>query len=240
MTEESRRRHTRFVPRAPEDFGHPDLNPYLRIHAEHGPPVVTETAAPGWRGRWCQAFDRDAPLHVEVGTGNGFFFSGMAARHPHWNWVGVEIRFKRVMLTTRKVEAAGCVPWSRVVRYDAHFLEDLFAPGEVAGFYVNHPDPWPKDRQAKHRLFGPAFLDTLVTLLAPGGELRVKTDHRVNVESLLAALPGRPLALLGRSDDVAGAGAPWPDDVETNYQKKFRLLGEPVYAMRLRREHDAA
>ena len=61
----------------------------------------------------------------------------------------------------------------------------------------------------------------------------------VNVEALLGLLPGRPLELIGRSDDVNGAGPPWgEDDVVTNYQNKFKERGEPVYALRVRRTPD--
>ncbi len=37
-------------------------------------------------------------------------------------------------------------------------------------------------------------------------------------------------------DDVAGDGAPWEGDVTTNYQSKFNKKGEPVYAVRVRRD----
>ena len=34
------------------------------------------------KGNWAQVFDRQAPLHVELGTGKGDFISQMALRHP--------------------------------------------------------------------------------------------------------------------------------------------------------------
>ena len=62
-----------------------EVNPYVVLHEEFGPPVVTADAAFTWNGRWAECFERDAPLHVEVGSGNGFFLAGMAARHPDRN-----------------------------------------------------------------------------------------------------------------------------------------------------------
>ena len=114
-------------------------------------------------------------------------------------------------------------------------LVDLFRPGAVAAFYLNHPDPWPKDRHARNRLLQAGWLDELIELLRPGGELRLKTDHRINVDALLELLPGRPLELVGTSDDVARDGAPWEGDVTTNYQSKFDRKGEPVFAVRVRK-----
>jgi tRNA (guanine-N7-)-methyltransferase len=122
------------------------------------------------------------------------------------------------------------------VRYDAFLIEDLFAEGSLAGIHVNHPDPWPKGRHAKHRLLGPAFLDTAARLLADGGELRIKTDFPPHLDAVAKGLGARPLGLLGRREDVLAEGAPWPGDVETNYQRKCRVAGRPVLAMWLQRE----
>jgi len=225
----------RFRDKAPDEYRHPDLNPYLKLHREFGPPVLTAEQAAEARGGWAGLFGRQAPLHVEIGSGNGFFLAAMAAAHPDWNWLGLEIRFKRVILTARKLPAGGAGEWARIARYDVHWLDDLFDEGEISGLYVNFPDPWPKKRQAKHRVLGPEFCDSVVRLLRPGSELRVKTDHEVNVEALLTHVQGRPLEVIGRSSDVAARGVPWGTDVETNYQRKFRERGEPVYAVQVLR-----
>ena len=43
------------------------------------------------QGHWQEWFEREAPLHVELGTGKGDFITGMAARHPEINFIGIEI-----------------------------------------------------------------------------------------------------------------------------------------------------
>lgn len=229
------REQRQFQDRLPEEYFHPDLNPFLKEHRAFGRPVLTADEAADLRGDWDGEFGREAPLHVEIGTGNGFFLSGMAARHPEFNWLGVEIRYKRVVLTARKLRGLGVEGHARVCRYDANHLGELFCPGDIAALYINHPDPWPKERQARNRLLGPAFVGLLIELLAPGTELRLKTDHLVNVEGLLGAIEGQPFELLGRSDDVEKRGTPWGDDVITNYQRKFYEKGLPVYAVQVRR-----
>ena len=194
------------------------------------------TQAAAARGSWAAEFGRDAPLHVELGPGNGFFMAGMSSRYPDRNWLAIELRFKRVMLTARKVKAAGSADWTRITRFDANALHDLFEPGEIDALYVNHPDPWPKDRWAKNRLLGGPFLDMVAELMKPGAQLRIKTDHVLNVQGVLHNVVGRPFDLLGRSDDIAADGVPWGDDLITNYQSKFNRKGEPVYALWLGRQ----
>ena len=82
----------------------------------------------------------------------------------------------------------------------------------------------------------------MVSLLKPGGWFRLKSDFEDNiarVPKLLAAdgdgnpLPELPLKITGRSDDIIKGQAPWPNDIETNYQSKYRKRGEPVYAIEL-------
>lgn len=226
-----------FTDRRPEDYARPDINPYLKLHREYGPPVLVGEDAPGFKGRWPEAFDgRDAPLHLEVGSGNGFFLAGMAALHPEWNWLGLEIRFKRVVLCAKKIQAAG-VTNARIGRYDAWYLSDLFEEGALSGLYTNHPDPWPKDRHAKNRLISPFFARWAAEALRPGARWRLKTDHLINVEGMLAAVEGLPFRLIGRSDDVEHEGPPWPedDDIVTNYQRKFYKKNEPIYAVEVER-----
>jgi len=224
----------RFRDRLPEEYPKPDLNPYLKLHRDYGPPVVTGEQAQEFRGRWGEAFGRQAPLQVEIGPGNGFHLVGMARRHPDQNWLGVEIRFKRVVMCADKLRVAG-VGNARVARYDAFWLDDIFEPGEVWGLHVHFPDPWARERDGKHRLLGPHFAGWVARALRPGGELRVKTDHRPNLDRLADALDGLPLRVAGRTDDVVVGGLPWPadDDVVTNYETKFNKRGEPVFAMRV-------
>lgn len=238
----------RFRDRAAASFHRLDANPYVTEHRSFGRPVLPADEAATFKGRWHDAFGREAPLHLEIGCGNGFFFTGMAERHTDWNFVGIEIRYKRVVLVGKKLRLAG-VSNALIGRYHAAFLDDLFDEGSLAGIYVNHPDPWPKERHEKNRLISRWFLEDVARFLQPGGWFRLKSDHRPNVDrvaDLLAAdgdgnpAPTLPLRITGRAEDVTTGPAPWPDDIETNYQRKFRLRGLPVYAIELVRTEGAA
>ena len=57
----------RFVDTRPDDLPRPDLNPYLRLHREWGPPVLTASDAAANRGRWGVA-PGSASLHCGGGT----------------------------------------------------------------------------------------------------------------------------------------------------------------------------
>jgi len=227
----------KFVDHPPDAYRRPDVNPYVRSYRTFGPEVIVGDRAPDFRGRWGEgAFDTPAPLHVEIGPGNGFYLSGMAGKHPDQNWLGVEIRFKRVVLCAKKIRAAG-VPNAKITRYDAWCLSDIFADGEIAGLYTNHPDPWPKEKQVDKRLMSRPFAEWAAGALKPGARWRLKTDFKSHVERLSGCLDGLPFRILGRSDDVLHDGTPWPaeDDIVTNYQQKFYNKNLPIYALWLER-----
>jgi len=227
----------RFQDRKPEEYANPELNPYLKLHREMGFPVIVAEDAPSHKGTWATAFEgRAAPLHVEIGPGNGFYLAGMAQRRPEVNWLGIEIRFKRVVLCAKKIKSAG-VSNARICRYDAWFLTDLFGRGEIGGLHTNHPDPWKKARHAKHRLMGEQFVAWAADALARGAHWRIKTDCSENIQRVIDASASLPFEVVGRSNDVAREGPPWgvDDDVVTNYQTKFNKKSQPIYALELKR-----
>lgn len=224
-----------FATRADRPEHRPEVNPYRDGHRSYGPGLIPAEDAPAWKGRWHENFGRSAPIHLELGLGNGRHLGARAAANPNLDFVGLEIRYKRCVVAAERAREAGAEGRVRVVRYSWFSLGDLFADGELAGIHVYHPDPWERGRQAKHRLIEPGFVQAAARLVAPGGELRLKTDFKGHFDALLKALPGTPWQVQGSSLHVARDGAPWPDDIVTGYQAKFNEKALPVYAAWLRR-----
>ena len=63
------------------------------------------------------------------------------------------------------------------LRMDAEDLENVFAPGEVSGIYLNFSDPWPATRHAKRRLPSKEFLARYDKILVREGKVEFKTDR---------------------------------------------------------------
>ena len=61
------REQRRFQDRLPEDFLHPDLNPYLKLHRGWGRPVLTADEAAECRGGWHEEFGREEGRKVLAG-----------------------------------------------------------------------------------------------------------------------------------------------------------------------------
>ncbi len=161
------------------------------------------------------------PLEIELGFGKGRYLLGRAAAERDRAFVGVEVASRYYRLVRDRAAARG-LDNVTLLRGEAVFLmATTLEPRQAEAVHVYHPDPWPKDRHSKRRLFDPETVDLVLGLLAPGGRLFFATDHvdyGAAVAELLAAHP----AVDTRS--VAG----WPGGPRTNYEAKFVARGEPI------------
>lgn len=174
-------------------------------------------------GRWQEIFSREAPLHVELGTGKGKFITDMATAMPRVNFVGMEVQPDVLYYAARKVADQG-LKNVRLAIFDINNIAAVFAPGEVDRFYINFCDPWPKSRHAKRRLTDRRFLAMYRQLLSSQGMIYFKTDNRALFDFSLAEFTEQGWALeevtfdLHNSEYVHG-------NVMTEYELKFSPHG---------------
>jgi tRNA (guanine-N7-)-methyltransferase len=121
-------------------------------------------------------FEREAPLEVDLGCGDGSFLIALAQQNPERNFVGVERMIGRVRSTARKI-GDGRVPNARILQADImQAIQHLLPPQSADAFYLMFPDPWPKRRHHVRRTFNRHFLRAIAHALKAGGVLRVATD----------------------------------------------------------------
>jgi tRNA (guanine-N7-)-methyltransferase len=174
-----------------------------------------------------QFFGRSAPLHVDLGCGDGSFLCEMAQQFSKSNFLGIERLTKRVKKVRRKAENIENV---RVVRADTFFAVRYLLPeSSVETFYLLFPDPWPKRRHQLRRIFTRDFLDAIAAALEKHGVLRVATDHLDYFFQI---------ERLGRAH-LQFQVIPWPPDDAvlpvTKFERKFRGQGVPIYRLTLRK-----
>src|SRR6516165_7156746 len=150
-------------------------------------------------------FRRAAPLEIEIGAGRGDFIIGRAAAMPERNFLAVELSAPLVQLLA--VHAARAELQNlRIARADARPLVNLFLPGgSVSAYHVYFPDPWPKARHAKHRLFTPWFVANLRRTMAAEASLHIATDVGDYAESIFSMVNAHGLRPSGEL--VAGLAA---------------------------------
>jgi tRNA (guanine-N7-)-methyltransferase len=181
---------------------------------------------------WDRAFGRSGPLHLEVGFGDGRFTARRAHADPGGRFVGLEVSNVSVQRALTRLRREG-IHNVRLMKLGAEFaVRHLVPHAALSSVVVNFPDPWPKERHRDHRLLRPAFFATLAARLAPGGEVRLATDHGEYLEfARAAALDDGRYALVDAE--------PPPAVFETKYATKWKGQGKPLFYQVFRLERPA-
>jgi len=124
-----------------------------------------------------EIYGRSGPLEVDVGCGKGRFLAVRAETEPDTLFMGIDRLLRRLRKVDRKLLRRG-VTNTRLLRIEASYAVTRLLPdASVSVFYIFFPDPWPKKRHHRRRLFTPSFVDSLHRTLSPGGHIHAATDH---------------------------------------------------------------
>ena len=158
------------------DFKYSHDNPYHDKLEAFDKFVLRDEEAETNQGKWNKLFGNENPIEVEIGTGYGDFMMEYTQENPGINFIGLDHRFKRSYSVAQKLEKLEHQNF-RYLRARGERLEFMFNENEVQSVFYFFPDPWPKTRHHKKRLFQKPFLNACYKVLKPGGTLYVKTDH---------------------------------------------------------------
>ncbi|EKI4618303.1 tRNA (guanosine(46)-N7)-methyltransferase TrmB [Staphylococcus pseudintermedius] len=173
-------------------------------------------------------FERQQPIHIEVGSGMGKFITTLAQQNPHINYVAIE-RDKNVMIRVLDKVREHNITNIKLLCNDAVILTDYFRQGEVDRIYLNFSDPWPKKRHAKRRLTYRSFLGLYQQILREDGELHFKTDNRGLFAYSLESMSqfGMYFTKINLNLHQEDEG----DNIPTEYEHKFAEKGSRIYRM---------
>ena len=217
------------------DFYYRNTTSYSRIID-----IVTGRAVPLSELRplidWEAFFGNSHPIEIEIGFGKGRFLLEVSKRHPKVNYIGVERAQKYVELTRERFEkymrhfgvdrTSGTFSNVRLAWTDANYFLTRYVPvASVQAYHIYFPDPWPKKRQRKRRIFrNQDFLSALACTLKPDtGRLYIATDY----EAYFWEIQER----LSRVSALAPVGENFsPDqDITTNFEIKYTLEGREIH-----------
>jgi|CXWL01.1.fsa_nt_gi tRNA (guanine-N7-)-methyltransferase len=178
-------------------------------------------------------FGNDHPVELEIGCGKGGFLLRQAQAHPDRNYLGIEWANEFYKFSADRMARWGLTN-VRIMRTDAkHFLMHRLPAACLSALHVYHPDPWPKKRHHKRRLFSPDFMAAVVRVLRPEGRLAIQTDHAEYFEQIQQVVAARP-ELTPIAFDNADFGAS-DEGVKTNFEIKYEREGRPIYRLALSR-----
>ncbi len=183
-----------------------------------------------WRSQVFQ-IEENAFVDLEIGTGNGYFFTHHLQQNPNRKLIGLEIKFKPLIQTIRRALKAGQKN-GRVARIQGERVDEIFSAGELDNVYIFFPDPWEKRKRQKNRLVQTAFLNKLFALQKPNSILEFKTDHAEYFTFALAEIEKSNYKIECVSYDFHKE----PDQTnsfKTHFEKLFHDLGQPIHFCRM-------
>lgn len=137
------------------------------------------------QGNWNSFFGNQNEIYLEIWTWLGNFFSLESNQNQEKNFIGMEIKYKRLYKTAEKTRSLWVKNFILLKDFGQN-IDKIFEKGEVSRTYIFFPDPWEnKDRQKKHKLLQKEFLIKLFEITKTGWEFFFKTDHKKYFEDVL-------------------------------------------------------
>jgi len=174
-------------------------------------------------------FGRIAPLHVDLGCGDGSFLCELAARCPQKNFLGIERLVGRVAKACRKAAELDNV---RVLNMESSYAVRYLLPeASVETFYLLFPDPWPKRRHHRRRIVKTDFLDSIHRALVEDGSFRIATDqldYFNQISHLTRTHSGFEIVDLNASPART-------EFTRSTFERRFREQNVEVYRLALRK-----
>lgn len=177
------------------------------------------------QGRWAELLPESRAVWAEMGCGKGQFTAETAKANPDTLLVALE-KVPNAMVTAMERVCAGDIKNVRFIDTDVLNLRSIFAPGEVSVIFINFPDPWPRKKEAKHRLTAPGFLAMYWDLLPVGGRIEYKTDQPWLFDYSLEQFRYMGFELEDITNDLHANGI---TGVMTNYEARFHEQGIPIH-----------
>ena len=175
-------------------------------------------------GHWRELYPSCEMLCVELGCGKGRFTADTAEQNPGMLLIAVEKVPDAMVVGMERVMERG-LENVRFMDRDVLNLPSIFEKGEADRIYINFCDPWPKSRDAKHRLTAPNFLRMYADVLPMGGEIHFKTDNAPLFAWSLEQFEAEGWELHEVTNDLHAEGI---CGVMTDYEAKFHAEGVKI------------
>lgn len=168
-------------------------------------------------------------IAVELGCGRGQFLTEYASSHEEALCIGIELK-EEVIIKACEKATAKALPNAIFVLGDGERLIDAFREYPIDELFIHFCDPWPKERHAKRRLIHSRFLKQYAEAMKVGAVLRFKTDNKDLFDFALEEFQGSPFQVISVATDIA-AHKDWQNNIMTEYESRFRALGQPIYGL---------
>ncbi len=169
------------------------------------------------------------PLEIEIGCGKGNFMQEYCEKFPNKPFLGIDQEGAIAFFAAQRMAKRKQLQNYRVIFGDAYyFFRDFLPENSVAAFHMYFPDPWPKKRHRKRRLLNKPFLEEIHRIATPDAKFYWGTDFQNYHEESMEIFNETPWLQI----EIENAGP--TEGIETNFEKKYRIEGRPIYRTQLK------
>lgn len=181
------------------------------------------------RGHWQRdVFKNENPIVLEIGCGEGAYTLELARRFSDKNFIGIDNKPERIWRGAKNALDQK-LPNVIFLRVLIQFITDYFAEKEIAEIWITFPDPYPKNRQIKHRLISPHFLQSYRQILTNDGLIHLKTDVDYLFDYAVALIEAENGIIYEKIEDLYHSGI---DNellaIQTTYERKYLGQGRTI------------
>ena len=129
---------------------------------------------------------------LEIGCGHGDFLVQYAQNFPERFCVGIDLITQRIAKSNRKANRVNLTNVTFLKARAEEVLECQPADFLWNEVIVLYPDPWPKNRHHKNRLFQVEFLSQLAQKVVSGAKIHFETDSLPYFEETCQRVDAHP------------------------------------------------
>ncbi len=177
-------------------------------------------------------FGNDNPVELEVGCGKGGFIVQKAINNPNVNFLAVELLENIIVMAAELAKEKG-LKNVKFVNSGAEYLPRYIPEQTISNVYLNFSPPFPKDGYEHRRLTCDRFVLAYKDFLVSGGCVFQKTDDRPFFEYSFSKFVEHGFSVVDVTD-LLGQGK--IENVETEYEKKFKSIGIKANALIAKKE----
>ena len=170
---------------------------------------------------------------VEYCSGNGVWVAEKAKENPLILWIAVEKRFDRVQKIWAKKQNMDIGNLLIVCGDVTTFTRYYLPKDSVNKVFVNFPDPWPKEKHAKNRIFRQPFIEEISRVVCKGGEAVLVTDDEVYSLQMIAEMTQGNLWQPSFADPYYKTE--WPGYGNSFFEELWRRQGKNIRYMKFER-----
>ncbi len=175
-----------------------------------------------------EIFGNDNPVEMEVGCGKGGFIIEKAKQNPNVNFIAVELLENIIVMAGENAKSKGLTN-VRFVNSGAEYLPRYIKSSSLQNIYLNFSPPYPGDGYENRRLTADQKVEGYKDYLVDGGSIYQKTDDKGLFDYSFSQFEKFEFKVLDLTKDLSEGQI---DNIETEYESKFRALSMPIYALK--------